>query len=549
MPASAIVGPQEPPKTALALALIFTFIFLLHAPLLRLPYFWDEAGYFVPAARDLLLTGDPIPQSTLSNAHPPLVMAWLALAWKLGGYSPAVTRTAMLLVAAFALLGIYRLALQVCWKRDVAVAATACVALYPVFFMQSAMAHLDVAAAAFTLWGLNFFLRGRATGATALFALAALAKETAIVTPLALVAGELVARWRGWSSWPHFSETEGGSNLRFLWVLLAAAPLSLWFGYHGLRTGYVLGNPEYLRYNLEATLDPVRIFLAGVRRLWQTVGHMNLFVLTVAAALAMRRTPRRQGESSRRRTSFPVQRVFAVVIAAHVALFSVLGGAPLARYLLPAFPLVAILCVSTLHRRLRRWRLVVGAVCLAFVLAWFVHPPWPFAPEDNLAWRDSVLLHQRAADFVSVHYPGARVLTAWPATDELSKPYLGYVSAPLRVVPVENFSRRHVDRAAAGERNYDVVLAFSTKQQPSFNLLHRLPAWESLESRFFGYHRDVTPDEAARIFQGKVVFSEQRGGQWVAVIDWRERGAYVFGLTGSSTSGIPAPRGRFGYRP
>jgi len=25
----------------------------LHAPLLQLPYFWDEAGYYIPAARDL----------------------------------------------------------------------------------------------------------------------------------------------------------------------------------------------------------------------------------------------------------------------------------------------------------------------------------------------------------------------------------------------------------------------------------------------------------------------------------------------------------------
>ena len=30
-------------------------VFLLHVPLLQLPYFWDEAGYYVPAARDLLL--------------------------------------------------------------------------------------------------------------------------------------------------------------------------------------------------------------------------------------------------------------------------------------------------------------------------------------------------------------------------------------------------------------------------------------------------------------------------------------------------------------
>ncbi|MGH9650003.1 MAG: ArnT family glycosyltransferase, partial [Terriglobales bacterium] len=315
---------------ALLFALIFTSLLVLHAPLLRLPYFWDEAGYFVPAARDLLLIGDPIPQSTLSNAHPPLVMAWLALCWKLAGYAPAVTRTAMLVMAAFALLGVYRLALQVCWKRDVAVAATACVALYPVFFLQSAMAHLDVAAAAFTIWGLSFFLRGRAAGATVMFALAALAKETAILTPLALVGWELVARWRDWPSWPDFSETEGGCNrdFRFLWLLLAVAPLAAWFGYHWMRTGHVFGNPEYLRYNVAATLDPERILLAALRRLWQTVGHMNLFVLTAAAGLAMGHAPLREGESLRRRISFPVQRVFAVVIGAHVMLFSALGGAP-----------------------------------------------------------------------------------------------------------------------------------------------------------------------------------------------------------------------------
>src|ERR1700693_4696336 len=64
----------------LLFALFFAGLMLLHAPLLRLPYFWDEAGYYVPAARDLFLTGSLIPQSTPSNAHPPLVMAWLALA-------------------------------------------------------------------------------------------------------------------------------------------------------------------------------------------------------------------------------------------------------------------------------------------------------------------------------------------------------------------------------------------------------------------------------------------------------------------------------------
>src|ERR1700757_4638263 len=94
---------------ALVFAVILVVIFLLHAPLLQLPYFWDEAGYYIPAARDILLCGRFIPHTTPSNAHPPLVMAWVALWWKCAGYTPLVTRSAMLVVSAFSLLGLFRL--------------------------------------------------------------------------------------------------------------------------------------------------------------------------------------------------------------------------------------------------------------------------------------------------------------------------------------------------------------------------------------------------------------------------------------------------------
>ncbi|MHB8736043.1 MAG: hypothetical protein ACYC6M_12155, partial [Terriglobales bacterium] len=60
---------------------IYLTLLALHAPLLRLPYYWDEAGYFVPAALDILRHGWWVPHSTLPNGHPPLVMAFLALVW------------------------------------------------------------------------------------------------------------------------------------------------------------------------------------------------------------------------------------------------------------------------------------------------------------------------------------------------------------------------------------------------------------------------------------------------------------------------------------
>src|SRR5581483_9647346 len=93
-------------RTAELFALFAVLLIALHAPLLRLPYYWDEAGYYIPAARDLF-SGSLIPHSTPSNAHPPLVMAWLALSWKLFRQSRIVTRCAMLLLAAFSLLGCF----------------------------------------------------------------------------------------------------------------------------------------------------------------------------------------------------------------------------------------------------------------------------------------------------------------------------------------------------------------------------------------------------------------------------------------------------------
>ena len=57
-------APTDWAQHFLLYALFFAGLMLLHAPLLCLPYFWDEAGYYVPAARDLYLTGSLIP-------HPP----------------------------------------------------------------------------------------------------------------------------------------------------------------------------------------------------------------------------------------------------------------------------------------------------------------------------------------------------------------------------------------------------------------------------------------------------------------------------------------------
>jgi hypothetical protein len=520
---------KGPPSTSLnwesvreylfAFSLIFTSLFLLHAPLLRLPYFWDEAGYFVPAARDLLLTGSLIPHSTLSNAHPALVMLWLAFWWKYSGFTPAVTRTAMLLVAAFALLGVWRLARRVV-NDKVAVATVICTALYPVFFTQSSMAHLDMMACALTIWGLAMYVEQRPVAAVVFLALAPLAKETAIITPMALLAWELVcpllagARWHGEDLC-----LQERNRLSGLSLLLCAAPLMLWFTYHHHRTGFFLGNPEFLRYNLGATLTPLRVALAMLIRLWHLLGYLNLFVLTVFTAYAMSQPSRLEGDGSfRQRIAIPVQLVFGVVIAVHVVALSILGGAVLARYMLPMLPLVILTCVSTMRRRLRHWVWCVVAVCAAFVFALVTPPPYRISPEDTLLYRDYVILHAQAEAEIAQRYPHARVLTAWPASDEMTRPFLGYVKQPMDVIRVENFSDAEIKRGSRVMGEFDVAFLFATKWEPPRPLLQSLAFGEALQKRLFDYHEDVTPEHAAELLGGRIMRYENRNNEWVAIV-------------------------------
>ncbi|MGO9562362.1 MAG: ArnT family glycosyltransferase [Candidatus Korobacteraceae bacterium] len=500
-----------------AYALLFTFLFVTHVPLLRLTYFWDEAGYYIPAARDLLLTGSLIPFTTVSNAHPPLVMLWLAFWWKFSAFTPAVTRTAMLMVAAFALLGLWRLSRDVA-NEAVAVATVICTALYPVFFAQSSMAHLDMMAAAFTLWGLAMYVERRPVATIVFLTLAPMAKETAVVTPLALLAWELLCPLIGGElqSEPLCLYRSKRHALSFL---LCLVPLLLWFGYHHHRTGFYLGNPYYLRYNLQATLTPLRILLALLLRLWHVFGYLNLFLLTFGALFAMTQSPLRESDGTPRpRIAITVQLVFAAVLAANILVESALGGAVLARYLLPVMPLVILVCVSTMRRRVRRWAWWIAITCAAFVIQLFVPPPYRIAPEDTLLYRDYVVLHKLAANELSAKYPHARILTAWPASDELTRPFLGYVKQPLNVVRLENFSPLEIERASQATGEFDVAYLFSTKWEPPYPLFASLTFGKRLQERFFDYHEDSSPPRAADILGGRTATYLKRHNEWIALI-------------------------------
>ena len=218
-----------------------------HLWLARLPYFWDEAGQFVPAALDLLHDGSWIPHSTTPNIHPPALSAYLAGVWRIAGFHPESTRIAMLVMAAFGALAAFLLAIELTreGKGTPALLAAALLCISPVFYAQSVLAQLDLPAMVFTTLALLLFLQNHVRAAAATCVALVLFKETGAVVPLVL-GGWLVKerRWR-----------------EAAWFALPLATLGGWIVVLTRRTGSWVGNAEFARYNLWLPLAPARLLV------------------------------------------------------------------------------------------------------------------------------------------------------------------------------------------------------------------------------------------------------------------------------------------------
>jgi 4-amino-4-deoxy-L-arabinose transferase-like glycosyltransferase len=504
--------PRPTPAAPIPLWAIYPIlaaaVLLTHLTLLRLPYFWDEAGYYIPAAWDFFRTHTLIPQSTTSNAHPPLPSLLLAAWWHLFGFHILATRILVSLTAAAALTALYRTARALA-TTPIAIATTLLTSLYPIWFAQSTLAHADIFAATFTLWAISIYLaptRHAPTLTATLFALAALSKETAILTPAALAAYELYLAIR--------NRPTRKQHLTWLAALTSPLlPLLAWYAYHYHRTGYIFGNPEFLRYNATANLTLYRVLLCLWHRIIHLTAHMNLYVATGCALPALLMP----ALAHRTRLPRPALTAIAIILLANLLEFSILGGALLTRYLLPMYPLVLLLCVVEFHRSIKHWYLLAALSAAGFLAGLWINPPYAFAPEDNLTYRDMIVLHQQAVALIAARYPAATVLTAWPGTQELERPELGYLLTPIKTTQIQNFAYDQIQQAAQDPGAYDTAFVFSTKWSPPPGRAS-LGRPDANDKKYFDFHDDLHPAEIARLLHGDIIWQSTRKGEWAAIL-------------------------------
>ncbi len=477
---------------AILLGLFAALLFLAHVPWLDLPYYWDEAGFYVPAALDVLHGGSLIPHSVPPLIHPPGIPLYLAAVWSIAGFHPETTRCAMLLLAAAAATMAFLLAIDL--LRDIpgmpAFLAAGLLCLSPVFFSQSLMAQLDMPAMLFTTLALWLFLRERILPAALACTALVLVKETGIVAPLIFAAWlAYERRWRDAA-----------------WFLAPVAALGGWIAILAHATGHWTGSPGFVDYNLFYPLHPARFLFNALRRIYYLF-FANLHWIGTFAILFAWRTTR-----IFRSRSWQVAALFAV---AHVIVVTALGGATLERYLLPVLPILYAAMTAGLWLFPRRPRMICSsALAAGLAVGLFLNPPYPFPYENNLAFADFVHLQADAADYLKHWYPGARVTTIWPMTAELARPEDGYVERRIAFDSLPDLSPQTLARVDWGK--VQVLAVFSRKWDPPLSPLRYGPlrdAWRWL----FGYEPNLTEQELWNLVPFPAAVHWQRNGQWVDI--------------------------------
>ena len=473
--------------------LIAAVLFLTHAPLLRLPFYWDELGQFVPASLDLYHSGAWVPYSTVPNIHPPGVMAYLAGFWSLAGYSVVSTRVAMLLLATLGALLTFLLAIQLGREASGFPAFTALLflTLSPLFVAQAMLAQLDMPAMVLTCLALLLFLQDKMRRAALACVALVMVKETGILVPLVFGA------WL-------WKEKRPADAALFAAPLV---PLAIWLFVLHRATGHWAGNASFEQYNAVYNLHPLRLALAVVRRLYYLFLGSGHWAGTAAILYAWKKT-----KLFRTRA----WAITAILAAGHVLMVSAFGGAVLERYLMPLLPLLYVAFAIALSALTGAWRLgATAALFVMLVAANFLNPLYPYPWENNLGFATFVSLDEHAADLVENSYPNGVIASVFPIAGALRRPEFGYVRHPMRVHEVGDYTIRGLTPLAAEPP--DALIVYSTTWDPLHILENR---WvRGMLRRFYGYQPQLTTAEIAQFLRMHSVARWETNGQWVEVLE------------------------------
>jgi hypothetical protein len=434
-------------KHGIAVFLLFlTAVLLSKSVTLNTPYYWDEMGWARKAhwlSQQSLISSFPgFHSPTAFWGHPAGLFFTLAVLFKLFGESIWLSH---LLIAGFSFIGVYftYLLAAFLYGRLVGILSAAFLFTSSLYFAQSGMYLGDIPVTALGVASIYFALRKKYLPYLLCAVFMVLIKETAAAVVFSLLLYLFFAE-------PQKSRQLAGELLKYGVPLLVIGAFFIW---QKIMTGHFccIYSYKFELFNL-STEDIIR--QARLISEWLfLLQYRFVFAFFLIANLILNRAWRSRKELL----------LFFSIFACSGYAFSFLYFLP--RYLLPALPYLYIMGTWSIVELIKplRWRIAMGTIIMALHIYSSFGAYWDGNYEGNMKYLDVVKIHQSMCRYIENNFPNARILTAFPNEVQLLHPYLGYVDAALKAIPLEQ-------EMAMDKKDFDLIL-HSTPVDDSQKLL------------------------------------------------------------------------------
>lgn len=402
---------------------LFLIIFISKANIINLPYHWDELGAYISpthwlAEGNLLRVLPGLHPPYTFFGHPPALYLSLAVIYEIFGETIWISH---LFAIGFSFLGVsftYLLANHLFNNRMIAIFASLFLFFTPLYFAQSGMVLGDLPIAAFGVMTVYFMLKKQYIPYLLCSLYLMMTKESSMAIIVAILC--------------YLYYEQKNDRIVFKNIFKYSIPLFVLFAFFLLQkmtTGMMLANPYFNSHSFfkYPTFQTILHNLYNVLKIvFQCQGRIFMTLLILLTLVIKKKTVWKREFT-----------LFLFIFILFIGAFSLIYFLP--RYILPTLPYFCIWGAYAVVELVKevKLQLIIGAIVLIIFIGNFYGTGTVYSSYDSdMQYVDMVVINKKTCKYIENKFSDKKVLSLWPLSVALSKPYLGYVSKPIKVVPI-----------------------------------------------------------------------------------------------------------------
>ena len=484
------------------IGLLLVLTVLLNINNLDLPYYWDDFNYVIPAVDYVYRNVPTIFLWEYGVGHPPFFFNLAGLIFKLFGDSVLLGHLIILIFSFLAVLFTYLTGKEL-FSRKVGIIASLLLLFTPIFVSYSSLFYLEMPLTALIIMSIYFAIKKKPYLSILCGSLVVLTKEIAIVAVIALFLVKLFKEKKkaliyvtpiliflllliankihyGHFLFPISTSLINIDPIRNAVIILAILKSIFFDQFRWILTSVIIlsliskksfkKDKKQIILALASSLILIglifslrflklNIYFPNINNYLSLVEKISIFIAMLFFLLILH--SKEFFKLYIKKDLYELYLPLLFLIGAHFIIIPYPQ-----RYGLPAYPLLFLIFAFAISNLFKKYSyLFVIFIISLFIISFTGDRSLAgFALEDNLEYRDFIIVRQQAANFISENYPDATVLVAYPMSLDLQHEYGKYLTKKLDVITMDPYG------GGLTNKNYTQFLYPETIPEQNINL-------------------------------------------------------------------------------